>query len=97
MGHIKPELIADLSTELAVVRELPLIKEKRPGVFYFKSVPFLHFHDKEGQRWAHLKEINGDWKRVDIPFQASLTQKKRMLKVIQATYEVATLKLNRSK
>ncbi len=55
MGHTKLELIGDLAFELAALRLLPGIKEKKPGIFYFKALPFLHFHDKDGVRWADIK------------------------------------------
>lgn len=92
MGHTKPELIADLATELATIRSLPFIKEKKTGVFYFKSTPFLHFHDKDGTRWAHLKELSGDWKKVDVPFDASASTKSRFLKVIKTAHKIMTSK-----
>lgn len=87
MGHIKPELIADLASELAAIRSLDFIKEKKHGVFYFKSLPFLHFHDKDGRRWAHLKEPSGDWKQVDVPFEATAAAKRKFLKIIVATHQ----------
>lgn len=92
MGHTKPELITDLSAELAAIRALPFIKEKKTGVFYFKSTPFLHFHDKDGTRWAHLKELSGDWKKVDVPFDASTSTKSQFLKVVKSIHQTMASK-----
>jgi hypothetical protein len=87
MGHIKPELITDLNSELDIIRLLPLIKEKKKGVFYIKSAPFLHFHDKEGIRWAHVKDKKGDWIKFDLPFEASSSTKKKFIKFIKNSYD----------
>lgn len=87
MGHTKPELIADLKKELDSIRELEGIKEKSFGVFYFKSIPFLHFHNKEGQRWADVKTPRG-YKRVDNAPDANGTTRKNFLKAVKTAYEV---------
>jgi hypothetical protein len=87
MGHTKPELIEDLEAELASLRTLSGIKEKKPGVFYWKSVPFLHFHDKDGNRWADIKTLNGDWVRTEISFDAKSSAKARFLKTAKAAHQ----------
>ncbi len=82
MGHTKPEIIADLSKELDIIRKLPELKEKSFGVFYFKSNPFLHFHHKEDKRWADVKTIEKNWISVEVGFECSPTEKKKFLKKI---------------
>lgn len=86
MGHIKPELIADLATELSAIRTLPYLKEKNLGVFYLKSAPFLHFHDKDGLRWAHVKTANGGWEKIEVAFGVSASARTRFLKSIKAAH-----------
>ena len=49
MSHIKPELVEDLCNELDTIKTLKGIKEKSFGIFYYKSIPFLHFHNKDGR------------------------------------------------
>ena len=59
MAHTKPEDLRDLEQELEALRALQNVREKSKGVFYYKSLPFLHFHDKDGARWADLKLKGG--------------------------------------
>ena len=86
MGHTAFENLKDLSKELAQIRKIENLKEKKPGVFYFKSTPFLHFHDKDGIRWAHLKTPEG-WLKVDLDFQASAKIKQQFLKSVHSAYK----------
>ena len=62
------------------------IKEKSSGVFYFKSVPFLHFHDKDGKRWADVK-VGSEWKHLEIDFKPSEKAKNSFLKSVQVAHE----------
>lgn len=83
MAHTKPENLKDLSAELAAIRALPGMVEKKPGIFYFKSAGILHFHDKDGTRWADVK-LAGEWTRVDVDFGASKAAKAKLLKMASA-------------
>ncbi len=47
MGHSDFKALGDLKKELDHVRALAGMKEKKPGIFYLKSIPVLHFHDGE--------------------------------------------------
>ena len=80
MGHIKPEIIKDLSKQLEAIRKLPELKEKSFGVFYYKSNPFLHFHHKDDKRWAHVKTIDKEWLKLEIDFECTAVKKKDFLK-----------------
>ena len=62
MGHTKPDALKDLGAEFDLIRSLSGIKEKSPGTFYFNAIPFVHFHDKDGERWVDLK-VNQEWKK----------------------------------
>lgn len=86
MAHTKFEDLSDLHKELEKIRTLPGLKEKVPGIFYFKSIPFLHFHDKDGIRWADVK-INGDWVRLEIDFSASAKEKASFLKRVKEAHQ----------
>ena len=83
MGHTKPEDLKDLSTELAEVRKLAGIRENSPNVFYIKSKPFLHFHVRDGVRWADVKTIEGGWARLDIDFEASASMRVKFVKSVR--------------
>jgi hypothetical protein len=86
MGHTKPSDLKDLQDELESLRRWDFIKEKSPNVFYFKSKPFLHFHDKDGKRWADILDGH-DWGvPVDVPFEASRKAKTLFLKEARTRY-----------
>lgn len=85
MAHTKPENLTDLSREFAEIRALPSIIEKSAGIFYFKSVSFLHFHDKDGNRWADVKR-SGSWERIDAPFGLTATARKNFLRAVRLAY-----------
>jgi hypothetical protein len=83
MGHTKAENLADISSELREIGNLESIKERSPGIFYLKSIPFLHFHDKDGKRWADLKTPAG-WKRLPLDFAASAASRRRFLSRVKS-------------
>ncbi len=93
MAHTKAAQLLDLEHEFAVLRSLPGLKEKSPGIFYFRSTSFLHFHDKEGKRWADVK-VGGSWQSVDVDFGASGAARARFLKAAKAAH--AAISLGRS-
>jgi hypothetical protein len=78
MGHTKPSDLADLADVLAELAALPGLVEKKPGIFYRKGASFLHFHDKDGERWADVRAGTG-WARVDVPFGAGAAAKKKLV------------------
>ena len=45
MKHAGPRTLARISPLLEELRARPVLRERRPGVFYIKSRAFLHFHD----------------------------------------------------
>jgi hypothetical protein len=66
MKHASEETLGRLDTLLNRIRQhCPPIKEKKTGVFYFKSSAFLHFHDDPAGIFADLKE-DGDWVRYPV-------------------------------
>lgn len=82
MAHCKPEQLGDIDDVLENIRCLNGITEKKKGVFYCKSRPFLHFHTKDGKRWADIR--NGkNWIPIKIPFTPKPQEKKYFLRVIQ--------------
>lgn len=80
MGHTKPSDLKDLQDLLDQIRKWQGIKEKSPNIFYFKAKPFLHFHDKDGKRWADVRDGASWGKPLDIPFDATEKQKALFLK-----------------
>jgi hypothetical protein len=78
MAHTKSHDLKDIQEELNKIRELDALKEKSPGIFYYKSDGFLHFHDKDGKRWADIK-VKGEWKELKINFHASKATRESFL------------------
>jgi hypothetical protein len=82
MGHTKPEMLADLARELDAIRGFEGIKERSPGVFYYKAIAFLHFHDKDGSRWGDVKTPGG-YQEVKIEFHADAAARRRFLDAVR--------------
>lgn len=55
MAHCPYRHLGDLKSCLAAIRELPEIVELKPGIFYLRRTPFLHFHLKDGVRSADVR------------------------------------------
>ena len=55
MKHAGPRTLARISALLDELRARPVLREKRPGVFYLKSRAFLHFHDDPGGVFADVR------------------------------------------
>ncbi len=72
--------------ELDEIRGLPLLKEKSLGLFYFKSTPFLHFHDADGERWADVKK-DDKWVNVPISFLASKKERQSFVKAVKLAHK----------
>lgn len=96
MGHTKPEMLKDLKNELESIRKLEGIREKSFGVFYLKSIPFMHFHDKDGERWADVKTPLG-YKKIPISFDALASKRKSFLKEIENAHGVLSKKRGKKK
>lgn len=86
MAHCPYEELRDLEPVLRVIRTWPGIREPKPGIFYFKRVPFLHFHIKDGVRWADAK-VGKEWgPEVEIPLSSTATSRAGFLKTIEKRY-----------
>jgi hypothetical protein len=66
MKHATSETLATIAPLLEVIRQqVPPLKEKQPGIFYLKSIAFLHFHEDPLGIFADLK-VNGAWVRYPV-------------------------------
>ena len=82
MGHASHEDLLDLEDVLCQLRKLPGISERSHGIFYLKRVPFLHFHTKDGNRWADVK-AGAKWgPEIPIPFLCGPRLKQRFLRAV---------------
>ena len=87
MGHCKDDEILDLKDVLEEIVTWDKIKEKGFGRLYLKSRGFLHFHSKDGRRWADVRD-GKDWgDEIDIPLKASMAKKKAFIKEVKKRYE----------
>ena len=64
MKHAGPATIAGLTPLLAEIRKLGGLSEKKPGVFYWKSRAFLHFHEHGDEIYADVRLKGNDFQRL---------------------------------
>ncbi len=87
MAHCPYERLADLEDVLAAIRTWGEINEPKPGIFYFRRVPFLHFHVDGDRRWADVRD-GADWAAsVEIPFAAGVNAKRAFLKTVARCHQ----------
>ncbi len=60
--HAGPETLDLIDDLLAKIRQRAWLMERKRGIFYRKSVGWLHFHGKAGAIVADLK-VGRDWVR----------------------------------
>ena len=86
MAHCPPELLDDLAAVLDDVSRWPGVVQKKPGVFYLRRGPFLHFHlVAGGRRRADIKGRQG-WNPIDLPRPASATRRREFLRALRHHY-----------
>jgi len=79
-----PEWLDDLADIFAAVRGWESVVEKKPGVFYARRLPFLHFHLAEGgQRRADIKSQAG-WLPFDLPRPLSAARRRQFERALKA-------------
>ena len=87
MAHCTYEDIVDLESCLEVIRSLDKVIERKPGTFYMKGKGFLHFHKKDGERWADVRD-GLDWgEKIDIPFSAKKGERASFIKEVKKRHE----------
>lgn len=59
MAHASKDALQPLLPLLRQLREIKDLQEKKPGIFYFKTSAFVHFHDEAGTIVADLKKAGG--------------------------------------
>jgi len=69
MKHAGHDALDKLEGLLTQIRHHKCLKEKKRGIFYWKSNAFLHFHEDQEQRVADLR-IGADWVRFPVNTQA---------------------------
>jgi len=81
-----PELLDDLADVLDEVRSWTGVVETKPGLFYVRRQPFLHFHLLEGGR--RRADIKGrrDWSEVEVPRPASAAKRRELVRALRTRY-----------
>jgi hypothetical protein len=69
MKHATAAALNRLQGLLAGVRQLERMKEKSPGVFYWRSKAFLHFHEDPAGLFADIR-TGSDWERLPVNSKA---------------------------
>ena len=86
MGHARYSDLGDLEDVLEAIRKLPDISEPKPGIFYLRRVPFLHFHMKAGTRYADAK-VGAEWgPEIQIPVDCRQREKSVFLREVRARH-----------
>ncbi|MGZ3689045.1 MAG: hypothetical protein ACXVBW_12140 [Bdellovibrionota bacterium] len=92
MARCPAEKLTDLEPVFAQIRTWEGIREPQPGIFYFKRIPFLHFHEKLGRRWADVK-LGKTWgPELAIPLASTISQRNAFLKSVRKRFEVLVRK-----
>jgi len=86
LAHCPPELLDDLADLLEDVRAWSGVVEKKPGVFYIRSQPFLHFHLLAGGRRRGDIKGRTDWSQLDLPRPISAAQRRAFLHELRLRY-----------
>ncbi|MCY7390027.1 MAG: hypothetical protein LH647_00560 [Leptolyngbyaceae cyanobacterium CAN_BIN12] len=69
MKHAGQDALDGLEGLLMDLRQHLSLKEKKRGIFYWKSNAFLHFHEDHDQLFVDLR-VGSDWERFPVDTQA---------------------------
>jgi hypothetical protein len=67
--HAGSAALAALAPLLEELRGRPSLREDSPGVFYWKSRAFLHFHEDPGGLYADVR-LGADFTRLPVTSSA---------------------------
>jgi hypothetical protein len=79
MKHATPATLESIEPLLAGIRKVPGLRERVRGIFYKKSIAYLHFHEDPAGLFADLK-LKGAWKRIDV---SSSRAKRELLRSVR--------------
>ena len=86
MAYRPPELLDDLADLFADLRTWAGVIEKRPGVFYVRTRPFLHCHLLAGGR--RRADVKGRTNRVqlDLPRPVTAMRRRDLFRELRTRY-----------
>jgi hypothetical protein len=82
--HCPADLLDDLADVFAEIRSWEGVVEKKPGVFYVRREPFLHFHLVDGGRRRADVKGDTDWVQVFLPRPIAATRRRALLRQLRA-------------
>jgi hypothetical protein len=86
VAYCPPELLDDLGDVFANLRTWTGVIEKRPGVFYVRNQPFLHFHLLAGgRRRADVKGYT-HWVQLDLPRPVTAARRRALFRELRMRY-----------
>lgn len=86
MAHCPPALLDDVRDVLDEVRRWDGVLERKPGVFYARRQPFLHFHlAADGRRRADIKGRAG-WISLELPRPVSSSRRAALRRELRRRY-----------
>ena len=86
MAHCPPELLDDLGSLFVTLKTWPGVIEKRTGVFYVGTQPFLHFHLLAGGRRRADVKGRARWVQLDLPRPATVARRRILVHHLRARY-----------
>lgn len=66
MQHATAETVARIEPLLKRIRKLGGLKERKPGIYYYKSSAFLHFHEDGDLVYADVKLEPPEFARLPV-------------------------------
>jgi hexosaminidase len=93
VARCPPDLLDDLADVLAAVRTWAGVTEKRPGIFYVRGQPFLHFHLLTGSRRCGDIKGRHHWVRLDLPRPLSASRRRVFLRELRTHYRETVRRL----
>jgi hypothetical protein len=81
MKHAGEAALAGIEPLLVELRRLEGIRERKPGVFYMKSVAFIHFHEDPAGIFADFRR-DREWLRLPVNTSAEHRELVRLLREI---------------
>jgi len=79
MKHATPATLKLIDDLLLEIRKRPLLRERTPGSFYFKSKGYLHFHEDPAGIFADVKLDHVDFTRLRA---TTVAERRALLKEI---------------
>lgn len=83
MRHAGAATLAELEPMLVRLRSIEQLTERKPGIFYWRSTAFLHFHEDPAGIFADVKLDLESWERLPV---SSARQRTQLLARVSAMF-----------